>query len=229
MRARTTPLAAASLLLMLLLAMPLRVDAAPTPTPAAAAASTGPLAAAEVAPGVFVHTGAVEDWLPASGGDVANLSFVVGSRCVAVIDTGGTPALGQRWKAAVARATQLPVCYVVATHAHPDHVLGGAAFAGPGTQFVGSAKFNAALGARESFFLNALSRDFGIRATHADVVYRFTLTDGLPPREDRVNVMFVGDGGETLQMKHHGTGQVFATADVLSEFLLVPVLTGRPR
>jgi hypothetical protein len=59
--------------------------------------------------------------------------------------------------------------------------------------------------------------------------YRFTLTDGLPPREDRVNVMFVGDGTETLQMKHHGTGQVFATAEGLSEFLLVPVLTGRPR
>jgi hypothetical protein len=59
--------------------------------------------------------------------------------------------------------------------------------------------------------------------------YRFTLTDGLPPREDRIDVMFAGDGGETLQMKHHGTGQVFATADALSEFLLVPVLTGRPR
>src|SRR5688572_9068442 len=59
--------------------------------------------------------------------------------------------------------------------------------------------------------------------------YRFTLTDGLPPLEDRIDVMFAGDGGETLQMKHHGTGQVFATADALSEFLLVPVLTGRPR
>jgi hypothetical protein len=59
--------------------------------------------------------------------------------------------------------------------------------------------------------------------------YRFTSTDGLPPREDRVNVMFVGVGTETLQMKHHGTGQVFATAEGLSEFLLVPVLTGRPR
>ena len=35
--------------------------------------------------------------------------------------------------------------------------------------------------------------------------------------------------GETLLMKHHGTGQVFATADALSEFLLIPVLTGRPR
>jgi hypothetical protein len=59
--------------------------------------------------------------------------------------------------------------------------------------------------------------------------YRFPLTNGLPPREDRIDVMFAGDGGETLQMKHLGTGQIFATADVLSEFLLVPVLTGRPR
>jgi hypothetical protein len=59
--------------------------------------------------------------------------------------------------------------------------------------------------------------------------YRFTRPDGLPPREDRIDIVFAGDGGETLQMKHHGTGQVFATADALSEFLLIPVLTGRPR
>jgi hypothetical protein len=59
--------------------------------------------------------------------------------------------------------------------------------------------------------------------------YRFTLANGLPPREDRIDVTFAGDGGETLQMRHHGSGQVFATADALSEFLLVPVLTGRPR
>ena len=59
--------------------------------------------------------------------------------------------------------------------------------------------------------------------------YRFTLTNGLPPREDRVELVFAGDGGETLQMKHPGTGKVFATADALSEFLLVPVFTGRPR
>lgn len=59
--------------------------------------------------------------------------------------------------------------------------------------------------------------------------YRFTLTNGLPPREDRVDVMFAGDGTDTLQMKHHGTGQLFTTADSLSEYLLVPVMTGRPR
>jgi hypothetical protein len=59
--------------------------------------------------------------------------------------------------------------------------------------------------------------------------YRFTLADRLPPREDRVELTFTGDGGETLQLKNHGTAQLFADADALSEFLLVPVFTGRPR
>ena len=60
-------------------------------------------------------------------------------------------------------------------------------------------------------------------------VYRFAVGGGMPPREDRLDVLFVDDATGTLQMKHRGTGQVFATADALSEFLLVPVLTGRPR
>ena len=59
--------------------------------------------------------------------------------------------------------------------------------------------------------------------------YRFTLTDGLPAREDRVEVSFVDDGSETLRMKQLGTGRVFPNTDALSEFLLVSVLTGRPR
>ena len=58
--------------------------------------------------------------------------------------------------------------------------------------------------------------------------YQFTLADGLPPRAERIDVLFAGDGTETLQMRHQGTGQTF-TADALSEFLLVPVLTGRSR
>lgn len=59
--------------------------------------------------------------------------------------------------------------------------------------------------------------------------YRFTPSSGLPPREDRLELVFAGDGVETLQIKHPGTGQVFATADALSEYLLTPVFTGRPR
>jgi hypothetical protein len=59
--------------------------------------------------------------------------------------------------------------------------------------------------------------------------YRFTSMSGMPPREDRFELVFAGDEGPALQLKHHDTGQVFATADALSEFLLVPVFTGRPR
>jgi hypothetical protein len=59
--------------------------------------------------------------------------------------------------------------------------------------------------------------------------YRFTSTNGLPPREDRVELVFAGDDRATVQLRHGGSGRIFATADALSEFLLVPVLTGRPR
>ena len=59
--------------------------------------------------------------------------------------------------------------------------------------------------------------------------YHFTANNGLPPREERLELVFVGEAAETLQIKHQGTGQVFATSDTLSEYLLTPVLTGRCR
>lgn len=135
--------------------------------------ATAPLTLTQPQPGVFVHLGKLEDWEPGNGGDVANIGFVVGSRCVAVIDTGGTPAIGQALREAITRTTPLPVCYVIATHAHPDHVLGNIAFADiePAPKFVASARFNATLAAREPYYLNALQRDFGITLAHAGVVY----------------------------------------------------------
>lgn len=59
--------------------------------------------------------------------------------------------------------------------------------------------------------------------------YRFSLPQGLPPLDDHIEVVWVDDGGEALQMKHGMTGQLFPTSDALSEFLLVPAVTGRPR
>jgi quinoprotein relay system zinc metallohydrolase 2 len=137
--------------------------------PASAAADALPVS--EIAPGVFVHFGALEDWLPANDGDVANLGFVVGTRCVAVIDSGGTPQVGQRLRAAVQQRTALPICFVINTHAHPDHVLGNAAMLAPATQFVASKRFNAAMSARGPYYLNALQRDFGIAAGAGAIVY----------------------------------------------------------
>jgi hypothetical protein len=66
-------------------------------------------------------------------------------------------------------------------------------------------------------------------ATNVGCHYRFTAKSGLPPLEERLELVFIGDDAETLQVKHQGTGRVFATAESVSEFLLVPVFTGRPR
>jgi hypothetical protein len=76
----------------------------------------------------------------------------------------------------------------------------------------------------------ALSVAPHLSAASISCQYRFTPTNGLPPREDRLELMFSSNGGDdTLHLKHQGTGQVFTNADALSEYLLVPVFTGRPR
>ncbi len=83
-----------------------------------------PLPVQEVAPGVFVHQGVHEELTEGYHGDIANIGFVVGKTAVAVIDTGGTLAVGQRLREAVRQVTDLPIAYVINTHVHPDHIYG---------------------------------------------------------------------------------------------------------
>lgn len=58
--------------------------------------------------------------------------------------------------------------------------------------------------------------------------YRFTPSAELATREDRFVLGFVPVGDEA-HFKHHASGQVFANVAALSEYLLTPVFTGRPR
>jgi len=118
----------------------------------------------EAAPGVFVHVGEQQELSTANGGDIANLSFVVGEKCVAAIDTGTTPSLGEKLRAAIKRRTSLPVCYVINTHAHPDHVFGNAAFRSGETRFAGHAKLPAALAAKGKSYSNLVAREVGAAA-----------------------------------------------------------------
>lgn len=74
-------------------------------------------------------------------------------------------------------------------------------------------------------FLTVVPR---LQASVVGCDFRFLQPNGLPPREIHVDLIFAGDGSETLKLKHDGTGQVFTSANALSEYLLVPVFTGRP-
>lgn len=66
-------------------------------------------------------------------------------------------------------------------------------------------------------------------AAALDCHYRFLSANGMPPREDRLELIFADDGAEVLKIKAQHAGHAFATADALSEYLLGPILTGRPR
>lgn len=124
----------------------------------------------EIAPGNFVHFGSLEDRSPANLGDQANVGFIVGERCVAVIDTGGSRAVGEALAGAVRRITDKPVCYVVITHFHPDHFFGAAAFRGADVKFVSHEAYSRAMGILARPYSNALKRDLGEAAAGSDIV-----------------------------------------------------------
>jgi quinoprotein relay system zinc metallohydrolase 2 len=128
------------------------------------AARAAPLPMAECAPGHFVHYGAHEMTAAGNAGDIANCGFIVGRDAVAVVDSGGSPAVGTRLSQAVRAATDRPVRYLINTHMHPDHVFGNVALktAGGGAlTLVGHANLEAALMARSDSYLKRLEEQLG--------------------------------------------------------------------
>lgn len=57
-----------------------------------------------------------------------NAGFIVTDEGVVVIDTLGTPRLGERLISSVRSVTDKPIKYLIITHNHPDHAYGAAAF-----------------------------------------------------------------------------------------------------
>lgn len=135
----------------------------------APAAAPAPLAVSEVAAGEFVHTGRSLALDAPGHDDIANVGFIVGTRCVAVIDSGGSPRIGRALRAALRSRTQLPVCYVINTHVHVDHILGDVAFRDDHPHFVGHVGLAAALTRSRDFFLQNYRADFDSPADAAQI------------------------------------------------------------
>lgn len=103
-------------------------------------ASHEAFAVEQVADGIYVHHGKHLDIDTGYQGDICNISFIVGSKGVAVIDSGGSLKTGNLLRAEIRRHTSLPILYVVNTHVHPDHIYGNAAFLADKPAFVGHEK-----------------------------------------------------------------------------------------
>lgn len=120
--------------------------------------------------GIYVHHGEHLDIDVGYQGDICNVSVVVGSKGVAVIDTTGSYHVGQQLRKAISEITQLPILYVINTHVHPDHIFGNAAFMADKPTFVGHAKLAEAMQLREEGYSRLNKRYLGEGAKGSDIV-----------------------------------------------------------
>lgn len=155
------------------------------------------LSLSEVAPGVYVHV-SEHHWPDRDNhGEIANIGFIVGERCVAVIDSGGSPQQGIALRSAVKRHTDKPVCYVINTHVHPDHIYGNMAFKDlPGVKFVGHYKLERAMATRGEHYLAKADELLDIRVSAQHII---------PPAIKVRDEITLDLGNRELVLKAHGT------------------------
>jgi quinoprotein relay system zinc metallohydrolase 2 len=160
----------------------------------AASAAAMPLPVREIASGIFVYQGAQAFPDRHNRGEIANIGFIVGDNCVAAIDSGGNPHEGAALKAAVAAHTRKPICYVINTHVHPDHVLGNQALKAPGVQFIGHHNLARALATKGPHYLQTAARDLGLNLTVDDLI---------PPDMPVDGTLTLDLGGRPLKLTAH--------------------------
>ena len=112
-----------------------------------------PLTMENLGDGIYVHHGVHEDMSEGYHADICNISFIVGSKGIAVIDTGGSLKTGQALREAIRQVSELPILYVINTHVHPDHIFGNAAFTEDKATFVGHEKLPDAMERRRENYL----------------------------------------------------------------------------
>lgn len=129
-----------------------------------------PLSVEQISPGIYVHHGKHEDISANYSGDICNISFVIGDKGVAVIDTGGSPKVGSALRETIRGITALPILYVINTHVHPDHVMGNAAFKQDKPTFIGHQKLAEAMALRKETYLRNQAIWVGADASGSELI-----------------------------------------------------------
>lgn len=124
----------------------------------------------DIGEGIYVHHGEHLDIDTGYQGDICNISVVIGTKGVAVIDSGGSLKVGQQLHDAIRKITQLPIVYVINTHVHPDHIFGNAAFLKDKPIIVGHEKLAEAMQLREESYATLNEKYLGKDAEGSVVV-----------------------------------------------------------
>lgn len=155
-----------------------------------------PLSVDQIAPGIYMHQ-SDHHWPDRDNhGEIANIGFIVGDKCVAVIDSGGSPQQGIALRGAIKQTTGKPVCYVINTHVHPDHIYGNIAFKEAGVQFVGHHKLARAMASRGGHYLGRAEELLDIHVNQNNII---------PPDLQVKDSMTLNLGNRELLLTAHPT------------------------
>jgi quinoprotein relay system zinc metallohydrolase 2 len=154
------------------------------------------LPVSEVASGIYLHL-SDHHWPDRDNhGEIANIGFIVGDKCVAVIDSGGSPQQGIALRNAVKQVTSTPICYVINTHVHPDHIYGNLAFKGAGVQFVGHHKLARAMASRAPHYISRADELLNIHVDQDNII---------PPDIEVKDSLTLDLGNRSLLLTAHPT------------------------
>jgi quinoprotein relay system zinc metallohydrolase 2 len=162
----------------------------------------------EIAPGNYLHRGIHAGFGEPGHDDIANIGFIAGNRCVAVIDTGGSISTGQQLLDAVRIFTGKPVCYVINTHIHFDHVLGNLVFVEDQPEFVGHVKLTDAIELNMGFFLEEFRDDLGASPSEDSII---------GPTKTVSDTLSIDLGNRTLLLTAYQKSHTYTDLTILDE------------
>lgn len=131
----------------------------------------------EISPGTHFIYGNIAEVDENNRGFNGNAGFVITTDGVVVIDSLGSPKLGQRMINTIQSITDKPIKYLILTHNHPDHAYGAIAFKNLGsvtiighegiTEYINSERLGPSVSYRETFIKQDMQ---GFKPVTPDIV-----------------------------------------------------------
>ena len=136
----------------------------------------------EIDKGVYVHFGKQEDSNKINLGDISNLGFIMGSKSIAVIDTGASVRIANQMLKKIKSISKLPISHIIITHSHPDHFLGTEALMSENPIVIGHEKLNRSMINNFEFYKNlqfSLTADKSLKSTKLILAEKLIKTDAV--------------------------------------------------
>lgn len=152
--------------------------------------------AEQIAPGVYIVTGALEQPSPKNRGVVGNYGILVGETGVILIETGTSAKHAQRMHDDLKKITDKPVLLAINTHQSPAFVFGNGTLAQRGVPILAHREVDALINARCARCLKLLQAALGPVEMEGSSVVRPTKLI------DRTTTLTVG--GRTIDVLYYG-------------------------